>query len=121
MALHKSIAKQWRLPSWDPIKVYNLTTGKAEYSALTKGQDRNQKIARLNKQSTTTGDAHRKLLCRVATELNLMVNGVPHPNLGNISSPRHEDHPKVWHHWARSVAKTLPIRIVPAADGFPPQ
>ena len=22
MALHKSIAKQWRLPSWAPIKVY---------------------------------------------------------------------------------------------------
>src|SRR6202040_3317666 len=47
-----------------------------------------------------------------------MVNGAPHPNLGNISSPRHEDHPKVWRHWARSVAKTL---IVPAVDGFPHQ
>src|SRR6202040_4220738 len=106
MALHKSIAKQWRLPSWDPIKVYNLTTGKAEYSALTKGQDRNQKIARLNKQSTTTGDAHRKLLHQVATELNLMVNGAPHTNSGNISSP-----PEVWHHWAQAVAKTLPMGI----------
>ena len=121
MALHKSIAKQWQLPSWAPIKVYNLTMGKAEYSALTKGQDRNQKIARLNKQSITTGDAHQKLLRRVATELNLMVNGVPHPNLGNISSPRHEDHPEVWRHWAWSVAKTLPMGIVPAADGFPHQ
>ena len=86
-ALHKSIAKQWRLPSWAPIKVYNPTTGKAEYSAMTKDQDRNQKIARLNKQSTTAGDAHRKLLHRVATDLNLMVNGAPYPNLGNISSP----------------------------------
>src|SRR6202030_3205002 len=72
-ALHKSITKQWRLPSWAPIKVYNPTTGKAEYSAMTKGQDRNQKIARLNKQSTTAWDAHRKLLHRVATDLNLMV------------------------------------------------
>src|ERR1700720_2501049 len=58
MALHKSIAKQWRLPSWAPIKVYNTTMGKAEYSAMTKGQDCNQKIACLDKQSTTTGDAH---------------------------------------------------------------
>src|SRR6202040_3418826 len=82
-ALHKSIAKQWRLPSWAPIKVNNLTAGKAKYSAVTKGQDRNRKIARLNKQSTTAGDAHQKLLCRVATDLNLMVNGAPHPNLGN--------------------------------------
>src|SRR6202040_1833995 len=119
--LHKSIAKQWQLPSRAPIKVYNLTTGKAEYSAVTKGQDRNPKIARLNKQSTTAGDAHRKLLHRVATDPNLMVNGAPHPNLGNISSPRHEDHPEVWCHWARSVAKTLPMGIVPAADGFPHQ
>ena len=61
--------------------------GKAEYSAVTKGQDRNQKIVHLNKQSTTAGDAHWKLLHRVATDLNLMVNGVPHPNLGNISFP----------------------------------
>src|SRR3984957_16115544 len=95
--------------------------GKAEYSAMTKGQDRNQKIARLNKQSTTAGDTHQKLLHRVDTELNLMVNGAPHPNLGNISSPRHEDHPEVWRHWARSVAKTLPMGIVLAADGFPHQ
>ena len=99
-ALHESITKQWQLPSWAPIKVYNPTMGKAEYSAMTKGQDRNQKIARLNKQSTTAGDAHRKLLCRVATNLNLMVNGAPHPNLGNISSPQHKDHPEVWRHWA---------------------
>ena len=120
-ALHKSIAKQWQLPSWAPIKVYNPTTGKAEYSAVTKGQDRNQKIARLNKQSTTAGDAHRKLLRRVATDLNLMVNGAPHPNLGNISSPQHEDHPEVWRHWARAVTKTLPMGIVPAADGLPHQ
>src|ERR1700720_916908 len=107
MALHKSITKQWRLPSWAPVKVYNPTMGKAEYSAMTKGQDCNQKIACLDKQSTTTGDAHQKLLHRVATELNLMVNRAPHPNLGNISSPRHEDHPEVWRHLARSVAKTL--------------
>ena len=116
MALHKSITKQWRLPSWAPIKVYSPTTGKAEYSAVTKGQDRNQKIAHLNKQSTTTGDAHWKLLRQVATELNLMVNGAPHPNSGNISSP-----PEVWHHWAQAVAKTLPMGIVPAADGLPHQ
>src|ERR1700723_971617 len=51
MALHKSIAKQWRLPSWVPIKVYNPTTGKAEYSVMTKGQDRNPKIVHINKQS----------------------------------------------------------------------
>ena len=50
-----------------------------------------------------------------------MVNGAPHPNLGNICSPRHEDHPEVWRHWARSVAKTLPMGIVLAADGFPHQ
>src|SRR6202041_689948 len=84
-------------------------------------QDRHQKIARLNKQSTTAGDAHWKLLCRVATNLNLMVNGAPHPNLGNISSPRHEDHPEVWHHWARADVKTLPMGIVPTADGLPHQ
>src|ERR1700720_1289265 len=121
MGLHKSIAKQWQLMSWAPTRVYNPTMGKAEYSAMTKGQDRNQKIVHLNKQSSTTGDAHRKLLRRVATELTLMVNGAPHPNLGNISSPRHEDHTEVWRHWARSVAKTLPMGIVPAADGFPHQ
>src|ERR1700722_4141130 len=121
MALHKSIAKQWRLPSWAPIKVYNPTMGKAEYSAVTKGQNCNQKIAHLKKQSTPAGDAHRKLLHRVAIELNLMANGAPHPNLGNISSPRHEDHPEVWHHWAWSVAKTLPMGIVLATDGFPHQ
>src|ERR1700722_12674806 len=84
-ALHKSIAKQWRLHSWAPIKVYNPTTGKAEYSAMTKGQDRYQRITHLNKQSTTAGDAHWKLLRRVATKLNLMVNG----------APQHEDHPEV--------------------------
>ena len=95
--------------------------GKAEYSAVTKGQDCNQKIVCLNKQSTTAGDAHWKLLHRVATELNLMVKKAPHPNLGNISFLRHEDHPKVWHHWAHSVTKTLPIGIVLAADGFPHQ
>src|ERR1700720_1763487 len=95
--------------------------GKAEYSAMMKGQDRNQKIARLNKQSTTAGDAHQKLYHRVATDLNLMVNRAPHPNLGNISSPRHKDHPEVWCHWAQSVAKTLPMGIVPAADRFPHQ
>src|ERR1700720_1158927 len=121
MALHKSITKQWRLPSWAPIKVYNPTMGKAEYSAMTKGQDCNQKIARLNKQTTTAGDAHQKLLHRVATELNLMVNRAPHPNLGNISSPRHEDHPEVWRHWVRAVTKTLPMGIVPTADGLPHQ
>src|ERR1700722_7297849 len=50
-----------------------------------------------------------------------MVNRAPHPNLGNISSPRHEDHPEVWRHWAWSVAKTLPMGIVLAANGFPHQ
>src|ERR1700720_707528 len=50
-----------------------------------------------------------------------MVNGSPHPHLGNSSSPRHEDHPEVWLHRACSVAKTLPMGIVPATDGFPHQ
>ena len=55
VALHKSIARQWQLPFLAPIKVYNQTTGKAEFSAMTKGQDCNQKIAHLNKQSFAAG------------------------------------------------------------------
>ena len=102
MALHKSIAKQWQLPSWAPIKVYNPTMGKAEYSAMTKGQDCNQKIARLNKQSTTTGDTHRKLLRRVATDLNLMVNGAPITNsYGSAACDYGRGHIRTYYHVGR--------------------
>jgi len=46
-----------------------------------------------------------------------MIGGAPNPHLGNISSPRHEDHPLVWKEWTQHIAKVIPKGLAIGPNG----
>src|ERR1700692_3380426 len=59
------------------------------------------------------------MLLEVARKAGLLTGGEPHPQLGNMSSPCHEDHPSVWMEWAKHIARVLPKGLAPGPDGYP--
>jgi hypothetical protein len=53
----------------------------------------------------------------MARQHQLMISGAPHPHLGNISSPRHEDCPLVWKEWTQHIVKVIPKGLAIGPDG----
>src|ERR1700735_509593 len=79
---------------------YNPNTGELESTGHTK--------AELNANQPRGGELHDRILLQVSNILGLSKDGKPHPCLGTMSSPRHEDHPLVWRYWLKHVATQLP-------------
>jgi hypothetical protein len=107
---------QWQSPDWARMSKYNLSMGKMELHGPTKAEIHSKKIARFG---TTRAEGHRKMLLEVAQKAEHLTGGEPHPHLGNMSSPRHKDHPLVWMEWAKHIAWTLPKGLAPGPDGYP--
>src|ERR1700676_967960 len=59
------------------------------------------------------------MLLEVAPKVGLLTGGEPHPHLGNMSSPHHEDHPLVWMEWAKHITQVLLKGLAPGPDGYP--
>src|SRR6202790_5216570 len=59
------------------------------------------------------------MLLEVAPKVGLLTGGEPHPHLGNMSSPHHEDHPLVWMEWAKHITQVLLKGLTPGPDGYP--
>ena len=59
------------------------------------------------------------MLLEVAKMTGHLVGGEPHPHLGNMSSPRHKDHPLVWMEWAKHITQILLKGLAPGPDGYP--
>ena len=108
---------QWRNPDWVRSSKYNLDMGKMEMSGPTKAELCDKKIARFG--TTTRAEGHQKMLLEVARRTGHLVGGEPHPHLGNISSPCHEDHPLVWMEWAKHITRVLPKGLAPGPDRYP--
>src|SRR5882762_11171140 len=108
---------QWRNLDWARSSKYNPDTGKMEMSGPTKAEIRDKKITRFG--TTTGAEGHRKMLLGVARRTGLLVGNEPHPHLGNMSSPHHEDHPSVWMEWAKHIARVLPKGLAPGPDRYP--
>ncbi len=99
--LQKSVISQWRVPDWAEAVRYDHTAQTVVSTGMTK-------MDRIN----------QKLQLDLAKQLGLMVEGKPHPRLGNLSSPRHEDHPALWRLWSRTVATSKPKGLTPGPDGM---
>jgi len=113
----KAMISQWQNPDWARLSKYNPDTGKMEMSGPTKAELHNKKIARFG--TTTRAEGHQKMLLEVARRTGHLVGNEPHPHLGNMSSPRHEDHPLIWMEWAKHIALVLLKGLAPGPDGYP--
>ena len=109
--VQQSAIQGWRVPDWAEKMRYNPNTGGLESTGHTK--------AELNADQPRGGELHDGILLQVSNILGLSKDGKPHPCLGNMSSPRHEDHPLVWRYWLKHVATQLPRGLVPGPDGLP--
>src|ERR1700679_4002456 len=78
----KSILQSWRQPSWAKHKTYNKTTGKVYFSEKTIDKVKAEGPSHLQRQQKA-----------ITGKLKLDKFD---PNLGNIRSPQHGDHPLVW-------------------------
>jgi hypothetical protein len=54
----------------------------------------------------------------LAKQLGLIVAGKPHPRMGNLSSPRHEDHPELWRLWSHTSATSKLKGLTSGPDGM---
>jgi hypothetical protein len=111
--VHHYAIKHWVVPDWAEKMRYDPATKQVVLSGVTKGK------ARASRPSHKKGGAveHNRLLTTMARRHQLMIGGAPHPHLGNISSPRHEDHPLVWKEWTQHIAKVIPKGLAIGPDG----
>ena len=116
LSVQKAMISQWQNPDWARMSKYNPDTGKMEMSGPTKAKLHNKKIARFG---TTGAEGHQKMLPKVARRTGHLVGSEPHPHLGNMSSPRHEDYPSVWMEWAKHISRVLPKGLTPGSNGYP--
>ena len=75
----------------------------------------NQKVSG---QSIQGSAEHARLQLDLAKQLGLVIAGRPHPCLGNLSSPRHKDHPALWRLWYRTITTSKPKGLTPSPDGM---
>jgi hypothetical protein len=113
--VQRSSLNQWRAPEWAEKVKYDPQTGLMKPSGLTKEEDRNQRIQEDRDSSTKQA----RLLLSISNRLGLTVNGVPDSQLGNISSPRHEDHPLMWMAWCSKITRIHPKGITLNYTGYP--
>jgi hypothetical protein len=91
--LQKSVIDQWRVPDWAEAVKYDHVAQAVVSTGMTKMDHINQKVSGHSVQGSAE---HAQLRLNLAKQLGLMVTGNPHPCLGNLSSPQHEDHPELW-------------------------
>jgi hypothetical protein len=91
------VLASWQAPDWATTKVWDAQMGSVVMTGTTKSELRNQRVAAGNRQED--------YVLRVATELGLLVNGHPHPYIGNIASPTHTDHPAIWAAWLKHFSR----------------
>jgi hypothetical protein len=113
MAVQRLSLNQWRAPSWAKKLKYDPGTGMVKPMGVTKEENWNQRA----QEDRPTKQA--RLLLSISNHLGLTVNDVPNPHLGNISSPRHEDHPLMWMEWATKVTHIMPKGISLTHNGYP--
>ena len=113
--LQKSIINQWQVPKWAETVWYNHTaqtvvsTGKSKMNLI------NQKVSGWSIQDSAE---HARLQLNLVKQLGLVIAGRPHPHLGNLSSPRQEDHPALWRLWYHTIATSKPQGLTPSPDGM---
>jgi hypothetical protein len=113
--LQKSVIDQWRVPEWAEAVRYDHTAQTVVSTGKTKMDLINQKISGRSIQGSAE---HARLQFDLAKQLGLVMAGKPHLHLGNLSSPRHEDHPALWRLWYRTVATSKPKGLTPGPDGM---
>jgi len=84
-------------------------------AGYTKEEERNRKI----KDEKDMPSKQALLLLSISNHLGLTTNGKPDPRLGNISSPRHKDHPLMWMEWAAKIMRSQPKGITLGHNGYP--
>ena len=103
--------KQWRAPDWETISRWDHQSGTVVKTDTTKAQRREKRAA--------DGNRPDSLLQELSDRLGLSIDGRPHPNLGDIASPRHADHPDLWGVYARHMTKVPPRGFAFGPGGFP--
>src|ERR1700736_138543 len=81
-------------------------------TGLSKSEARDRKINR----GAHSPVLHSKLQCELTNTLGLVQNGQVDHRMGNLSSPRHEDHPELWHLWSCKIATIKPKGFVMGPD-----
>jgi hypothetical protein len=113
--LQKSVIDQWRVPNWAEAMKYDHVAQVVVSTGMTKMDRINQKVSGRSIQGSAE---HAHLQLNLAKQLGLIVVGKPHPHMGNLSSPRHEDHPELWHLWYRTVTTSKPKGLTSGPDGM---
>jgi hypothetical protein len=113
--LQKSVIDQWRVPNWAEAVKYNHVAQLVISTGMTEMDHINQKVSGRSIQGSAE---HARLQLDLAKQLGLIVAGKPHPCMGNLSSPRHEDHPESWRLWSRTVATSKLKGLTSGPDGM---
>src|SRR5258705_237694 len=113
--VQRSVINQWKVPDWAEKIKYDPNTGMVKLAGYTKEEERNWKI----KDEKDMPSKQALLLLSVSNYLGLTTNGKPDPQLGNISSPRHKDHPLVWVEWAAKIMRSQPKGITLGHNRYP--
>ena len=98
--LQKSVIDQWRVPNWAEAMKYDHVAQVVVSTGMTKMDRINQKVSGCSVQGSAE---HARLQLDLAKQLGLIIAGKPHPCMGNLSSPWHEDHPELWWLWSCTV------------------
>ena len=107
--LQKSVIDKWRVPNWAEAVKYDHVAQAVVSTGMTKMDRINQKVSGCSVQGSAE---HARL------QLGLIVAGKPHPRMGNLSSPQHEDHPELWRLWSCTVATSKPKGLTSGPDGM---
>jgi hypothetical protein len=110
-----SSLRQWRVPDWAEKVKYDHESGTVIPSGITKEQDRDQRA----KEERDGSTKQARLFFKISNQLGRTVNGVPDRLLGNMSSPRHEDHPLLWMEWCAKITRKHPKGITLSPTGRP--
>jgi hypothetical protein len=106
----------WRAPDWEHASVWNPSSGVSVVTGYTRGEVRNQRVA--------GGNRATRIRQAISDRLGLSPQpNIPHPHLGEVSSPRHIDHPAVWAEWVKHFAKgtAIPRGFIMDENGYPLQ
>jgi hypothetical protein len=113
--LQKSVIDQWRVPNWAKAVKYDHIAQVVVSTGMTKMDCINQKVSGHSIQGSAE---HVRLQLDLAKQLGLIIAGKPHPHMGNLSSPQHEDHPELWRLWSRTVATSKPKGLTSGPDSM---
>ena len=102
---------QWRAPDWEQVSKWDHHSGTVVKTDTTKAEQRNRRNAGSIRAE--------QLRAALSDQLGLSTDGQPHPRLGDMASPRHQDHPDLWASHAQHMTKTAPRGFVFGPNGRP--